>query len=75
MAVVDHDTKGGDAADLTPLAQPTGLSTSARVWEVAAEPRGHPARHRVRRTGLSLYRIFPLHFPEGIISSGREALG
>jgi hypothetical protein len=38
VAVVDYDTEGGDAADLTLLAQPVGWSTPACVREVVAEP-------------------------------------
>ena len=38
VAVVDYDTEGGDAADLTLLAQPAGRSTPACVREVVAEP-------------------------------------
>jgi len=38
VAVVDDDTEGGDAADLTRLAQPAGRSTPACVREVVAEP-------------------------------------
>ena len=38
VAVVDYDTEGCDAADLTSLAQPMGRSTPACVREVVAEP-------------------------------------
>lgn len=38
VAVVDYDTEGGDAADLTLLVQPAGRSTPACVREVVAEP-------------------------------------
>ena len=38
VAVVDFDTEGSDAADLTPLELPMGRSAPACVREVVAEP-------------------------------------
>jgi len=38
VAVVDYDTEGCDAADLTSLAQPAGRSTPACVREMVVEP-------------------------------------